>query len=178
MGPTQPQQDERATRSSRATVVHGLMRDLGRLPPGDLADLRRLRPGDIPGAAFFRLAALHFADRLPGRNSSARDEAERRWSAILGAMAHLEGLMRARAPFGHALAEAGVSELRVLRLFRAHGEGLEDALRAVVHQLVSRAVPVDPLDIARLVLSDGRTDEESVRRRIAREFYSHEENRR
>jgi CRISPR type I-E-associated protein CasB/Cse2 len=73
---------------------------------------------------------------------------------------------------GRALAEADLSEQRFLKLLRAQDRGLLDAVRTVTHYLSTKAVPVDCSDIALLILSDGRSDEDSVRRSIARDYYS------
>lgn len=158
------------------TVIGGIARDLvAVLAPGDVASLRRLRPGDPGCAAFWRLVAtrLEPADLLPGE-AAARLEAERRWGVILAGMARMQGLHQFRARLGVTLAEADVSELRFLRLLRAHDESLADAVRVTSHTLAAKAKPVDWFDLARLVLSDGRADEDEVRRHIARDFYQAE----
>ena len=69
------------------------------------------------------------------------------------------------------MAEAQVSELRLNRLLRASGEALFDEVRRITRQLVSRGAAVDATDLARLILSDGRSDELSVRQRIANDYY-------
>jgi len=155
-----------------ATTVSSLANAIEKvLSPGDVAALRRLRHGDPSCSAFWRLAATQLASALP-EGGPARDEAERRWAVILQAMAEMTGFHAPGRYLGRALASAGIAEQRVLRLLRASGEGLSDAVRVTAHHLASTATPADHTEIARLVLSDGRDDEEPVRRRIARDFYA------
>jgi CRISPR system Cascade subunit CasB len=155
-------------------LVNRIARDIDQaLGTGDVAELRRIRAHDIGQPAFWRIVATHLdpAGALP-TGEEARDEAERRWAVILATMAMLRGLHRPGRRLGHALVDAGVTEMRLLRLLRAHGEVLADAVRVTVHQLAQPALQVDVSEIARLVLSDGRSDEERVRRRVARDYFS------
>lgn len=151
-------------------IAHDVDRVLG---TGDVAELRRTRPTDIGQPAFWRIVAMHLepGGALPA-GGDARDAAERRWAVLLSAMAAMQRLHQPRLRLGRALESAGVAEQRVLRLLRAHDDALADAVRVTIHQLAQRAQPVDMTDVAKLVLSDGRRDEESVRRSIARDFYA------
>ncbi len=143
------------------------------LPPGDVAALRRSTPAEVGGPAFWKMAAaiLEPAAVLPA-GGAARDDAERLWGAIIGAAALLRGFHRPQRGLGSALATAGYSELRFVRLLRAHDDALMDAVRAAAQFLASRAEEVDCTDFARLLLTDGRDAEEAARRRIARAYYS------
>lgn len=158
----------------RATVSR-LARALEKqLSPGDVAALRRLDPDDPAAPAFFKVAVQLLEDVMPDVESAgepARMEAERRWAAILCAMALTSGLHRFDRPLGSALAESGFAELRLTRLLRARGDQVFPALRAAAQYLASKAEPFDPTDLARLVLSEGRRDEEKVRRAIARSYF-------
>lgn len=164
-----------ANESSTPTPLHvlvgALTRTLARLPPGDLATLRRLTPAEPQCTAFWRLLAGELADQVPHRDDPRRSDAERRWAVILAAMADADGLLAPGRHLGSALAGA-VPEARVLRLLRAHDDALADAVRVTVHHLTTRGVVFDPTDVAWLVLSDGRADEDEVRRRIYRDFYA------
>jgi CRISPR system Cascade subunit CasB len=143
------------------------------LSSGDVAELRRLRANDPSCSAFWRVTALFLdSESILPEGGPARDRAENRWATILQAMATLRGLHQPHASFGRSLAEADLTELRFIRLLRARGERLADAVRTATHLLASKGVPTNPVDISYLVLSDGRGDEEKVRRRIARGFYS------
>ena len=61
----------------------------------------------------------------------------------------------------------------MLRLLRAHDDALEDAIRVTTHQLATSGARFDASELALLVLSDGRSDEDTVRRRVARHYYRH-----
>ncbi len=168
---------ERTSRGSggRWTLVARLAAAVDeQLSPGDLADLRRLRPEDPSSPAFWKLCVAHLSTVLPP-DGEHREEAERRWAAVLGVLAHLRGLHRPDRPLGRALAEAGLSELRLLRLLRARGQALYDVVRGVVHYLAQKAEPADLGQLADLVLDQDGDRAESIRRRIARDFYAAEE---
>ena len=141
------------------------------LAPGEVASLRRLRPEDVGSDAFWRIVAAHLAPVLAD-SGPFRDEAERRWAVVVQAMAEMRGLHARGLRLGRALAAAGLSEQRAVRLLRASGASLADAVRVTAHYLASTATASDHADLARLVLSDGRRDEEDVRRRIARDLYA------
>lgn len=149
-------------------VVRSLTFTIQRMPPGDLAALRRLRPDDPHCPAFWKLLTGELADQLPTEDH-ARLEAERRWAVILTATAN--GLVSPGRSFGRALGDS-VPEIRVLKLMRAHGGALADAVRVVVHQLATSGTYFDPFDLARLVLTDGTDAEDGVRRHIYQDFYA------
>ena len=173
--PESPDRLERGDRRSRfRRLVGKLAFELDeRLGPGDLAQLRRLRPEVAPGApAFWRLATGPLEPegyQLAWGHDP--DEREARWAVILAAMARLQGFHDPKVPLGRALAEAGVSEGRLLRLLRARGVALFDTLRVTVHQIANGAQRVDCAELAELVLTSGRDDEDSIRRRVARHYY-------
>jgi CRISPR type I-E-associated protein CasB/Cse2 len=137
---------------------------------GLAAELRRMRPGDVGCAAFWKIRMSHLEDGLNGSEEHMAG-LERRWGIILSVLASMADLHRPKLPFGAALADAGVSECRVLKLLHARGDALADAVRAVCHQLAAARQHADLTDMARLVLSEGRNDEETARRRIARAYY-------
>lgn len=164
-----PQPNESAT---LASLIGRLAAELNEASTGELAELRRLVPDDPGGAAFWRIVVTRLEpDHLPGAGFQ-REQALRRWAVILRAMATLQGLHEPRHRLGAALAEAGVSEVRLNRLLRAGGETLFDQLRGVVHQLAATGIIVDLIGIARLVLSNGRADEQAVRQTIANDYYA------
>lgn len=138
--------------------------------PGDLAALRRLDPADPSAPAFFKVTASVLADALPD-GDEPRMEAERRWAAVLCAMATANGLHRPGRPLGSALAEAGFAELRLTRLLRARGDQMFPAVRAAAQFLAAKVEPFDATDLVRLVLSESRADEEKARRDVARSYF-------
>ncbi len=149
-------------------VVGGITQTLRRLPPGDLAALRRLSPEDPHCPALWKILVGDLADQLP-TDDAARRAAERHWAVILAAMAN--GLVAPGRRFGRALGEA-VPETRVVKLLRAHDDALAVAVRTVVQQLASRGIAFDPFDLARLVLTDGTSAEDDVRRHIYDDFFT------
>ncbi len=157
---------------SLAGMVHRLSAYLTaeHFPLGDRAQLRRMQ-GGVPAPAFWKIAARFLDQELTADSGSRREQQERRWALILAALAEVQDLHRHGRSLGHALAEADVTEARVDRLLRAHGAALPHLVRAVVHQLTTRGTAVDLADLAWLVLSDGRRDEERGRRKVAREYY-------
>ena len=161
-------------RSSLPKLVGALAAELAdRSTTGDVAELRRLRTEAPGGSAFWRLVVgrLEPAGVLPDADVPWRLDAEKRWAAILNGMARTVGLHRPGLAVGRALAEAEVSEARVTRLLLAHEATLWDALRVTVHHLGTKAIPFDWAELASLLLSDGRSDEDVVRRRVARSYY-------
>lgn len=158
-------------RESLSTLVARITTAIDkRLGAGDVAALRRMQSHDPSCIPFWKIVAGDLAPSLPP-TGARRDEMERRWAVLLSAMAELRGLHRPRCPLGRALAQADFSEHRVLRLLRAHGEVLGDSVRTVAHYLGSKAAGADLRDLAWLVLSDGRSDEEKARRQIARDYF-------
>jgi CRISPR system Cascade subunit CasB len=161
--------------SSLASVIGRLAQAMDKtLSPGDLADLRRLTPQNPYAPAFWKLVVndAGLEAMLPVRDE-ARDEAERRWGAILQGLATLGRFHTFGVGLGRALAEAGFAELRFVRLLRAHDEGLLDQARITARFLSAKGQPGDWTDMAWLILSDGRGHEEKVRRRLARDYYRH-----
>ena len=150
-------------------VVHRIASEIAdnRIPPGDRAALRK---GEL-GPAFWKIAVRHLEPAGLLVDGPHRDEAERRWAAILAGLARAPGLHARGRRLGTVLAEAGVAEARVLRLARAHGESLHKTVRAVAQQLASSGLRVDWADFAELITSDGAPWEDEVRRRMCRDFY-------
>ena len=101
-------------------------------------------------------------------------EYERRWAVILAGLAEVAGakLHEPRCALGKAAAEAGVHETRFTRLLRAHDDALLALIRPLARQLVAQGKAVDWADVADLVLSDGGPNEEQVRHRQARSYYT------
>ncbi len=158
--------EEAPTERSIAGLLVG---DIARLSPGELAGLRRVDTRGPHTPAFWRLVAQRLEPVLPAQDPQ-RAEAERRWSLIAAAMAEAKGFHAVEVRFGAALA-AVIDERRVLQLLRARDEALADIARAVVHHLVSRGARFNQWEMAWLVLSDGRADEDLARRSIYRSFY-------
>jgi len=145
------------------------------LPTGEVADLRRLKPDDTGSAAFWKLVGAYL---MPGRHivegGGLRDIQERRWAVILNAIAIMKDLHRPGYALGRSLIESGYSELRFTRILRTRDDRLHREIRTACRFLSAKGQLTDLTDISRLVLSDGRKDEERIRRRIARSYFTHE----
>jgi len=151
-----------------ASIVHRIAGLLshggGILTTGDVASLRRMDPHRIDSPGFYKLAAAVLDQDLHG-------DTETRWAALMVGLAHLGDLNRPGARLGHALVEAGLSELRFSRLIRADAERLLDEIPAIARFLAAKGVAADFADAAYLLLSAGRKDEETTRRHLARDYY-------
>jgi CRISPR type I-E-associated protein CasB/Cse2 len=139
---------------------------------GDLSDLRRSREGEGLPPAFWRIASYYIEPAgWGGDHGTELEETETRWSAILAILALLVGFHDASQPLGRSLAECRFSELRFSRLLRASDMGLRRLARDCGRYLSSKGARVNVAELARLLLSDGRSNAESVRRSIARDYY-------
>lgn len=140
---------------------------------GDRAALRRLQFETPDAPAFWRIVVTELDAVLPDA-PPYREEQERRWAAILGGLAVIAGanLHQAKRRLGEAAAEAGLHETRLLKLLRARGDALLSLIRPLAQQLAAKGAHVDWADVAQLVLSDGRSDEDRVRRDLARSYFS------
>lgn len=151
------------------TSIAGLLARGGLLSQGDVAALRRMDPWR-PAPAFFKLEGLVLDPVLAG-DAERRADQETRWAAVVVGLAMLGHAHVPGRRLGLALAGGDCSELRFTRLLRSDAERLVDELPALARFVAARGFAVDWTDAARLILSAGRSDEESVRRHIARDFF-------
>jgi CRISPR system Cascade subunit CasB len=156
---------------SRA-AIRGIAEVIGSkyYPPGQLAELRRLQPEAPRGAAFWRLLLDHAPE------SVGNPALECDWAVVLRGMAlmvpyHQPSEDDARGAMGEALAKAGVSELRFLRLVRAGRDQLPDELRRLARLMASRGEGFDWGDAFWLLRTASADGAERVRRNIARDYY-------
>jgi CRISPR system Cascade subunit CasB len=142
------------------------------LSPGDVAALRRLDPDELSAPAFWKVVTAHVEPAgFLTETGAMRADAERRWAVVLTALALLGSTHRANSRLGRALAVAGFSELRLVRLLRSRERQLGHEVRTAVRFLAAKGEPVDATDLARLVLSDGMEHADEVRRDVARAYY-------
>ena len=150
------------------TAIGAIARDIddGRISPGDQAALRRgWETG--PGPALWRLA-VH---RLEPQGLARTLIEERRWSIIAAGLVETRGLAHRVMGFGQAAAQAGVAEMRLLRILRGHDEVLYRVLRGVVVQSANAGYGFHWRDPALLVLFDGVAAQARTCRNIARDYY-------
>lgn len=151
-----------------ASTVAGLAGTIGHehFPPGDAAALRRIRPGETWPPAFWRL----LFDRVP-EELRRGDAMERRWAVVMQSMAIMApNIHDPAAPLGVVLAGLGSDSMdhRLLQLLRAQGDGLEDRVRLVARMMAGKHVPVNWLDVTKLVM---HPESDHIRRKVARDFY-------
>lgn len=135
-------------------------------PPGHLAALRRLDAAAHAPTFWQLLAELADAAFEQRRACDAL-------AAVMRGMAIAHPFHRprdGRRPLGSALAEAGVSEARLLRLLRINRDELPEELRRLARLMASKgdAGRFDWADAFDLLFWD---DGEPIRRRIARDYY-------
>jgi CRISPR type I-E-associated protein CasB/Cse2 len=163
--------DERSTTSALGKVLDLVVKGFrqGTIGSGARAELRR---GTL-GTAFWRIALdyLEPAGALPDPGAPWRTEAEDRWCEVLSGLARTYSLHRAGRRLGTALANAGLSEARLMRLLRATASELGSEVRSVVHRLASVGEPFDWSQLARLTLYSESDSTEALRRAIARDYY-------
>jgi len=165
---TRPKEAGEAPPTLGSTIgsIAAAMRD-GALGPGDLAELRRLDVEAPDRPAFWKtLAWISKGEALPS-------EQETGWAIVLSSMARM-------APFHHkpgnavgrVLGEAGVKEGRLMRLLRSHGPTFHDTVRRTCGLLAAHGLSIDWAELAALVLTRHPEKSESLRRKIARDYYS------
>lgn len=153
-------------------VVLGLYRAIETMPPGDRAQLRRLRPGELEPPAFWRLVTGVLAPEFHSLGQSATEARERSWGLIAAAMARTGMNFDSKRKLGKAMADSGISEVRLLRLLRADSGQLPAQAHSVAQLLASKGQAIHWIDFALLILSQGRSDQERARRQIARDYFS------
>lgn len=153
-------------------VVLSLYRAIETMSAGDRAQLRRLRPGELQPPPFWRLSTSVLAREFDGLGEDSSSKREAAWGLIASAMARSGMPFDGKRRLGQGLAEANVSELRLLRLLRSDVSQLPAQAHSLVQILASKGQPIHWIDFARLVLSTGRSDHERARRQIARDYFS------
>jgi CRISPR system Cascade subunit CasB len=96
---------------------------------------------------------------------------ERRWAILLMGMAHCAGLHNYDVPLGQALAAAGWSETRFVRLMEAGDETLPVLTRRMAQYLASKQQTANWDDVRRLLFYQSGDTAEDIRLSIARTYY-------
>lgn len=167
--------DDSKTEQTLTSTVHKIAGFLARgdheggVSTGDLAELRRIDPEEPYTPALWKL----LLSRVPEQHRRG-NESERRWAILLMAMAHCAGLHDPKTAFGAALAEAGWSELRFVRLLRARGDNLDKELRRLAQYLASKKQHANWADAAWLLFVQDGDHAEETRQRIAKSYYTYQ----
>lgn len=141
----------------------------GRLSNGDRAALRRIDPDTPVTPTLWKVLFDLEQDEAP--DWIGQKKWEQRWATLLMGMAHCAGLHDYDVSLGRALAEAGWSETRFVRLLEADGNTLPVLLRRMAQYLASKQQPANWDDVRRLLFVQSGEVAEDVRLRIARSYY-------
>jgi CRISPR type I-E-associated protein CasB/Cse2 len=152
-------------------LIFFLSKRVGELGNGEKAELRRLNPDQPWSPVFWKLVVQLTGEEMSRIGGEGREESEKRWSAVLSALAQSLGFHRPGAPLGKSLAEAGFHELRFTRLLRARGDTLLDEVLKTARFLCAKAEPFDFRDLAGLIESSDRSWAEKSRMNVARDYY-------
>lgn len=174
--PRSPESDTAASEAPEALslrmTVHKIAGYMSRGPyeggisTGDLAELRRVDPSSPFTPALWKILLNFVAD-----HDKLSPEQERRWAMLLMAMGTCAGLHDSNTPFGKALAQAGWSELRFVRLMEARGDSLTKEVRRLAQYLASKNQSADWSDAAWLLFVQDGDKAEDIRQNIARDYY-------
>lgn len=161
-----------ATAFDIGNVVGNIARRIeqGSLSTGDLAELRRISPNKPFTPALWRTLISLEMETSPGWIS--QHMWERRWATLFMSMAFCPDLHSYEVPLGQALARAGWSELRFVRLMRAEKETLEKHIRRVSEYLANKSQPANWTDVGLLLFYQSGDAGERIRLSISRRFYS------
>lgn len=149
--------------------LNALFQGDGGLSTGDMAELRRVEPDEPYTPALWKLMMDLDLEGTPRWLS--QEQRETRWAALLMGMAMTAGLHDYNEPLGAALARAGWSELRFVRLLRSRGTRLVEEIRRMAQYLGSKDERANWVDVGRLLFSQEGSPADSYRRNIARHYY-------
>lgn len=136
-------------------------------PSGDRAALKRLTPDRPPSLAFYRFCVLHLPDNW--QNNVGAWQTLLAGLAIMGVQPH-----RPDRPVGQALAEHRYSEARLERLLMARDDVLLTLTLRLVRFLAAKGESVNWLDLAKLLLTKDRDEQQTIRLKIASDYYRHQ----
>jgi CRISPR system Cascade subunit CasB len=165
-----PSETDIAPRTAVGTIA-GLLAGDGFLSSGERATLRRVDPECPVTPALWRVLGQTHQLAPDGLTEEQKRRWERRWGLLILGMAHVPGLHRYEVPLGAALAQAGWSEMRFVRLMEADAKALPVLIRRMAQYLASKEQPANWDDVRQLLFSVDRDYGEDVRLRIARSYY-------
>ncbi len=154
--------DKKSLSSIVGMLVYAVNNILG---SGEIADLRRLRPEDPACPAFWKVMAEYWD--MPYSDDNAQSRA-----CLLSGLARTQGLFDFHIGLGKALAIQKYSEIRFVRLLRAQGKSLFKEIELMAEYLSSKGQSANWTQVAELLFTEVDEKAESLRRRIARDYYS------
>lgn len=139
-------------------------------PNGDRATLKRMDPNKEPPLSFYRFAFRH----LPQGWQTQRQA----WRVVLNGMALMSPhIHRLDQPLGKVLARANYSEARLERLLGSEDETQRTLMLRAVRFLAAKKLPVNWVDLARLLLTGEAGKREALHMSIARHYYQNLESK-
>lgn len=171
--PEQPPPGQTEPISRLARIISQAARfpgDAYGLGNGERAALARMNPEAMRAHQIAALSrALIQAELEP---EHWRPETWRRWALIAHGMA-LAG-HNGKGALGVQLCTAGVAESRVTKLLTARGDAFRQLLPPLLRLLASKDVAPNWNELGRLILNEGRNEEqaESIRMQIAGRYFS------
>ena len=170
--PSTPESQSREQRGLGAAVgrAAGMLHPENRkLSSGERAELRRanLKSPVTPTLwkVLIELEQHESPPKVPARTW------ERRWAALLVGMSYCAGLHDYDVSLGQALATAGWSEGRFVRLMEADEEALPYLIRRVAQYMASKAQRANWDHVRQLLFSVSSSHREDVRLDISRDYY-------
>lgn len=139
------------------------------LSNADQAALRRIDPDTPVTPTLWKV--LFDLDQDESSDWISQTTWEQRWATLLMGMAHCAGLHDYDVPLGRALAEAGWSETRFVRLMEADEDTLSVLIRRMAQYLASKQQAANWDDVRQLLFVQFGDAAEDVRLRIARPYY-------
>jgi CRISPR type I-E-associated protein CasB/Cse2 len=130
------------------------------------AFLRRAQEGVEP-SVFWEILETHVGSNLG-------ESVEKRWKAILVCLADAisKDAHSPKRNFGTACRDSGLSEGRFVQLLESGINDLPYLARRACQLVISRGESFNVADVARLILSCGGPNHETVRRSLSRKFFS------
>lgn len=168
--PSSSDEDESITPSQAVGRAAAMLHpETGSLPTGDRAALRRIDPDTPVTPTLWKVLFDLEQDGSP--TWIGQTKWEQRWATLLMGMAHCAGLHDYDVPLGQALATAGWSETRFVRLLEADDETLPVLLRRMAQYLASKQQLANWDDVRVLLFYQSGDTAEDVRLNIARSYY-------
>lgn len=168
--PEKPATDEPTWRSLIGKIAFLIHPGQNALSSADMAQLRRLSAQKPYSSALWKIL-LHcdVPEKWAGGANQAKKE--KQWATLLAAMAQNPTSHDPKTSFGKALADAGWSELRLVRLLESRDEQLDAIFRQMAAYLSSKGKTLDWSQAGQLIFWQDGEVAENIRQDIARDYY-------
>lgn len=132
-------------------------------PKSELASLQRLSITDV-SLGFYRFVASYDV-------VFHSEEDEKKWSIAVYAIAVLHTLHQSKS-LGSCLAECDVSDIRFAKLLSSREDTLFDEIESFIRFCRNKDTAINIIELIQLVFITDTTKAESLRRKLARDFYA------